>query len=186
LAILQEAILVKNIRATARKYKVSDGSIRYWNDHCFEMMAKGNYRPTAKTTHSGPSVHYPEMEEMVSNWINYLRDEDITVQTKIILEKAFSIAKSDGIKFLKNSKYCLVLFVIFVIILFIFFSLFSYVTAKDKRQAKAWLYRFLEHHNFSIRCLTRVGQSQVTFWKLSVRIMFERLMRSFYRMVYMN
>jgi hypothetical protein len=55
-------------------------------------------------------LNYPKIEEIVKTWINLIRDEEIILQTKNILEKAFSIAASQDVKFFKKSKYASILY----------------------------------------------------------------------------
>jgi DDE superfamily endonuclease/Tc5 transposase DNA-binding domain len=128
LAILQEAIEVKNIRSTARKYKVQPCQIRSWRKQVNDLKTKALLNPNSKTIHFGRPVEFLDLESRLHKWVEEMRQEDIPVCTNNIIAQAISLDTTNTFK------------------------------KGNAQRISRWVYCFLERWNLSIRRVTRVGQ----------------------------
>jgi hypothetical protein len=88
LKIAKEAVNNNTIQGTAWIYRVDENCVRYWLSTMEKLMAKVVINTNAKTTNIGPSVEYLELETILFQWIEDLRQEDITMQTHEIILQA--------------------------------------------------------------------------------------------------
>ena len=91
LQIVQEAKECRNIRATARKYKIYPCQIRRWTQEKARMMEAIKKNPNAKTVHRGKKVEGHDTEQELLAWIKKLSSRSVSVSPGQVIEKALSI-----------------------------------------------------------------------------------------------
>jgi hypothetical protein len=85
---------VSNIKATARKYKISSKQIHKWQAQLFDLRQKARSNQNAKTAGLGQAVECLELEKKLHKWIEELRQEDIPVCTNNTIAQAITLDKT--------------------------------------------------------------------------------------------
>ena len=67
--IVEEGNSSRNIRTTARKYRVQPTQIRKWRENYSKIKELGILKPNNVTIHSGTNPYNQELGDKVYNWV---------------------------------------------------------------------------------------------------------------------
>src|SRR5688572_14551253 len=128
--ILQYTQRVQSKRAAAKKFDIELKQIRDWEGKRKQLMSSAS---NIKKLHLGKSSSLPELENLLFQWVQDLRQESKAVTRNIVTKKAKKLAETDEIKQL-------------------------YLTIQDFKFSNKWLDGFIGRFNLSNRRRTIISQ----------------------------
>ena len=130
LMILQYAQRVQSKRAAAKKFDIEPKQIRDWEGKREQLMSSASH---IKKLHPGKSSSLPELENLLFQWVQSLRQESKAVTHNMVTKKAKKLAETDEIKQL-------------------------YPAIQDFKFSNKWLDGFIGRFNLSNRRRTTISQ----------------------------